>query len=252
VQKQFDRLDRLSPGLAAIHEFGALLPQECVQITAHEFLSVQFHVLFNVPSYQDWLDQQSFLPAYRMHREFLQHLQCRHAGERWLLKSPGHLAVIEDLLKAYPDACIIHTHRDPLDVMPSLASLSYTLRVLNSDHADPLLVGRQQADLWEGNLKRALRGRDGASDRQAQFFDVRFDEVLADPIALIERIYRHFGLTLGGEARARMEAFLCDNPRGRHGSHRYSLKDFGLDPAREGPRFAEYCERFGIASRATS
>ncbi len=252
VQRQFDQLDRVSPGLAAIHEFGALLPQECVQITAHEFLSVQFHVLFNVPSYQDWLDRQSFLPAYRMHRAFLQHLQHGYAGERWLLKSPGHLAVVEDLLQAYPDACIIHTHRDPLEVMSSLASLSYTLRVLNSDHADPLLVGRQQTDLWERNLKRALQARDRAGGRQAQFFDVRFEEVLADPIALVARIYQHFGLPLDSGARARMEAFLRDNPRDKHGSHRYSLGDFGLDPAKEAPRFAEYCQRFGIASRAAS
>ena len=81
---------------------------------------------------------------------------------------------------------------------------------------------------------------------------MRFDEVLADPIALIGRIYQHFGLPLGGQARARMGAFLRDNPRDKHGSHSYSLGDFGLDPAKEGPRFAEYCERFGIASRAAS
>ena len=81
MEKQFANLSRMAPNLYAIHEFGAELPQECVAITGHEFLSVQFHIIFNVASYQEWLNRQSAVPALEFHRRFLQHLQSEYAPE---------------------------------------------------------------------------------------------------------------------------------------------------------------------------
>jgi hypothetical protein len=246
MEKQFANLSRMAPNLYTIHEFGAELPQECVAITGHEFLSVQFHIIFNVASYQEWLNRQSAVPALRLHKRFLQHLQSEYARERWVLKTPGHLAVIDDLLEVYPDARIIHAHRNPVDVMPSIASLSYTLRGITTDVLDPHFVGRQQTELWAGHLERALRARERTRDRAEQFFDVQFEDVAKDPIAVIERSYAHFAIPFHDATRQRMEAYLAANPRGKHGAHRYSLEDFGLDRAALRPRFSDYCERFGI------
>jgi hypothetical protein len=245
MAKQLSNLPKIAPNLYAIHEFASELPQECVAITGHEFLSVQFHIIFNVPSYQQWLDRQSFLPALSFHRRFLQHLQSEHAKERWVLKSPGHLAVIEDLLEIYPDARIVHTHRDPVDVMPSAASLSWTLRGMSTDVLDPCLVGHQQAAVWGENLRRALRARDRFRDRAHQFFDVYYEDVLKNPVEVVARIYSYFDIPFSNELRQRMETFVARNPRGQFGAHRYSLEDFGLDRPTESARFAEYQERFG-------
>jgi hypothetical protein len=246
MEKQFANLLRMAPNLYAIHEFGAELPQECVAITGHEFLSVQFHIIFNVASYQEWLNRQSAVPALQFHRRFLQHLQSEFPPKRWVLKTPGHLAVIDDLLQVYPDARIVHTHRDPVDVMPSLASLSYTLRGISTDVLDPHFVGRQQTELWAGHLERALRARERTRNRAEQFFDVQFEDVAKDPIAVIERIYAHFAIPFHDTTRQRMQAYLAANPRGQYGAHRYSLEDFGLDRATLRPRFSGYCERFKI------
>jgi len=246
MEKQFAGLERVSPTLSAIHEFGAELPQECIAITAHEFLTVQFHIVYNALSYQQWLDEQSLVPAFEYHRRYLQHLQSRYKKERWVLKTPGHLAVIEDLLTVYPDACIIHTHRDPLRVMPSVASLSYALRQIYTDAIDPHFVGQQQVDLWENHLNRAMRTRQNLHDRKEQFFDTQFEDVVKDPIGLIERIYAHFKIPFTPEAHRRMRAFLEANPRERLGPHRYSLEDFGLDPQDLQVRFRAYCENFDI------
>jgi hypothetical protein len=246
MEQQFANLSKLVPTLCAIHEFGAELPQECVAITGHEFLSVQFFILFNVSRYQQWLDQQSFVPALQFHRRFLQHLQSEYALERWVLKTPGHLAAIEDLLEVYPDACIVHTHRDPVDVMPSLASLCYALRGIGTDVLDPHFVGRQQTELWSQHLQRAVRARERLRARSDQFLDIQFEDVVKDPIDVIGRIYAHFEIPFHDPARRRMEAFVAANPRGRLGAHRYCLEDFGLDREHERRRFAEYCDRFSI------
>ncbi len=62
------------------------------------------------------------------HKRILQQLQWKGPRGRWLLKSPLHLLHLDKLFEAYPDACIIQTHREPSVVMPSLADMVAALR----------------------------------------------------------------------------------------------------------------------------
>jgi len=247
AEKLFGNLDRLIPTLPAIHEFGARLPQECVPINAHEFLSMQFHITFHVPSYQAWLHEQNMVRSYEFHRKFLQHLQSKYRKKRWALKSPAHLPAIDELLEVYPDALIIHTHRDPGKVMPSLASLHYAFRGMNSDSVNPARIGRNVMDAWSIHLQRAVEARRRHRDKPQQFFDAHFEDTLADPVDLLRRAYEHFGLELSDVARDRMSAFLAANPRGSRGVHRYAAEDFGLEIDDIRGRFAEYVDEFGVA-----
>jgi hypothetical protein len=246
MDRQLDQLRRLAPGFDAIHPMAARLPQECVAITAVEFHSIQFSTTYRLPGYEAWLFEQDLRPAYRFHRGFLQHLQSRHAAERWVLKSPAHLPAIDALLAVYPDAMIVQTHRDPLEVLASLSSLQCVLRNAASDAVDPLAIGREQVELWSRMLRRGMQQRDAAVGGAARFFDVHFRELLADPLACVERIYAHFGLELTQAARVRMALFLEDNKRDKHGTHRYTLAPFGIDPERDARAFDVYCERYGV------
>ena len=246
AEKLLGNLDRLIPTLPAIHEFGARLPQECVPINAHELLSIQFHLTFHVPSYQAWYEQQSLLPSYAFHKKFLQHLQSKHKKDRWVLKSPAHLPAIDDILRTYPDALIIHTHRDPAGVMPSTSSLCYALRCMNSDSVDPARIGRNVLDVWSLALERAVEARRRHRDKPNQFFDAYFEDTLADPVGLIRRAYEHFGLDLTEAAENRMKAFLATHPRGRRGMHRYVREDFDLELDEIRARFSNYCSEFDV------
>jgi hypothetical protein len=247
AEKLLGNLDRLVPTLPSIHECGALLPQECVPINAHEFLSVQFHTTFHVPSYQSWLERQSLLPSYEFHNKFLQHLQSRYRKDRWVLKSPAHLSAIDDILATYPDALIIHTHRDPAQVMPSLASLCYAFRSMSSDSVDPARIGRNVMDMWSRAVRRAVDARKRHRDKPGQFFDAYFQDTLDDPIDLLRRAYAHFGLEFTNGVRDPMAAFLQSHPRGKRGVHRYVREDFDLDIDEIHERFSGYCAEFGVA-----
>ena len=247
TERRFEQLRQLAPGFQAIHPIGAQLPQECIVITACAFLSIRFELCFDVSGYQSWLVEQDMAPAYRFHREFLQHLQSRYRCERWVLKSPGHLGPIDALLAEYPDAMIVQTHRDPLRVIPSVSSLEYTMRGISSDCIDPLAIGRQQRQLWSTQLEQGMQARARLPERAHQFLDLHFQEILADPLGCVRRIYRHFDLELGDSALARMRAHLALHPRDEHGTHQYSLAGFGLDAEEVGLAFKAYCERFGVA-----
>jgi len=249
-ERRFAQLRGLAPGVQAIHPVGALLPQECIVITACEFLSLRFEMCFDVASYQTWLVDQDHRPAYAFHRRFLQHLQSRRPGGRWVLKSPGHLGPVEALLAEYPDALLVQTHRDPLKVIPSVASLEYTLRGAASDAVSAAGVGAQQLELWPRLLEQGIDARDRDPGLDRRVCDLHYHEIAADPIACVRRIYAHFGLELAEPALARMRAYLAAHPRDEHGVHRYSLEMFGLDAESVSKRFERYRTRFAVASEA--
>jgi len=249
-ERRFAQLRGLAPGVQAIHPVGALLPQECIVITACEFASLRFEMCFDVASYQEWLVDCDMRPAYAFHRRFLQHLQSRRPGGRWVLKSPGHLGPIEALLDEYPDAMIVQTHRDPRKVIPSVASLEVTLRGPASDAVDPVAVGAQQLWLWPRLLEQGIDARDRHPEHAHRFCDLHYAEIAADPIACVRRIYAHFDLPLAPDTVERMRAHLAAHPRDEHGLHRYSLGGFGLDADDIGRRFSRYCTRFGIEREA--
>jgi hypothetical protein len=62
----------------------------------------------------------------------------------------------------------------------------------------------------------------------------------------VERIYDFFGLALGSETADAMRAHIGENPQHRHGSHRYSLAEYGLSAEAVCGRLAGYIERFDL------
>ncbi|MEO0972384.1 MAG: sulfotransferase [Pseudomonadota bacterium] len=257
VGKRLRWVDRLAPDFRSVHEVSATLPQECIAITAHALQSIEFHTTHRLPDYENWLEQSDQRPAYAFHRRFLQHLQHEdrldgsdHSSfdaRRWVLKAPGHLFALEALLDAYPDAVLVQTHRDPLEVVASISSHGVILRQAFSDQVDPHEVASDWSARWCGALERTLALRAREPELNARILDVHYQQTLSDPIDTIAAIYAHAGLSLSEQARARMATYLTRNPQGRHGRHRYSLEEFGLSRNAEQERYASYRHWLGLA-----
>lgn len=242
--KIFDR--DLAPGINAIHAMGASLPQECLAIGAFQFMSEQYGVNYFVPGYRRWYMTQDMEPTYRWHHKFLQHMQSGLARERWVLKTPPHMAFIAALLTVYPDACLVQTHRDPMEVMASISSLACAAHGGFSDHVDPVLTADLEVRHFADMLQRCLKSRAALANESTHFFDIYFQDIVSDPISAIARLYAHFGFDFSAEARQAMERYLAQRPREKHGVHRYTLEEFGLDKARHGGLFEDYRRRFGL------
>jgi hypothetical protein len=242
--RQLKLLDVLMPEFKTVHLIDAKLPQECIAITGHDFRSHVFESMYAVYSYRSWFDRQDKRPAYEFHRRFLQHLQWRCPGKRWVLKAPSHLLALEALLQVYPDAGIILTHRDPLKVLASCASFTEVLRRAFSNHIDKKTLGREVRDRWEEGAGLAIEHRRRRSDGAS--LDVLYSDLVRDPMMVVGRIYEKFGLELSREAEAAMRRFVAENPKNKGGVHRYSLEEFGLDPESERRKFQPYLDFFGI------
>jgi len=237
----------LAPTFRQVHPVGAELPQECVSLMAPTFMSDQFDAMYYVPSYRAWFFRQDLRPAYEYHRRFLQHLQVRQNARRWVLKAPTHMFALPSLLTVYPDALFVQTHRAPLDAMASVSSLITILRRVFSDAVDPLTVCREAIDYWSKTLAKFLQER--AVLAEHRICDVDYVEIHRDPLAVVRRIYGHFGWSLSQKVEERMRRTLASQPEERHRLHRYDLSQFGVEEAESAARFAVYCDRFGLATR---
>ncbi len=246
LDKGLARLYAALPGLKAMHPTVAEAPEECAHLLRNTFRSYLFGHLASIPAYMQWLAHQSLVDAYREYRTQLQLLLSVQSpsNRRLCLKCPDHLFALDALLAVFPDACIVHTHRDPCEALPSACSLYGFFRTAFHERIDWTQVGADYANLLEDGTRRALRFRtDHGSD---PFFDVHFRRLVADPVGTVRRIYDHFGLDYTDQFESRMRRWLAENPRHKHGKHRYSLEEFGLDPADIRRRFADYVDRFQI------
>src|SRR6059036_1133405 len=237
----------LVPAFRYVHAVGAEVPQECVSLMTPTFMSDQFDAMYYVPSYRAWFFRQDLRSAYEYHRRFLQHLQVRQNARRWVLKAPTHMFALPSLLSVYPDALFVQTHRAPLDAMASVSSLITILRRVFSDAVDPLTVCREAIDYWSNTLDRFLQER--ARLAEHRICDVNYAEIRRDPLAVVRRIYTHFGRSLSPKAEQRMRRALASQLQERNGLHRYDLSQFGVQEAESAARFAAYCDRFGLAAR---
>lgn len=88
-------------------------------------------------------------------------------------------------------------------------------------------IGAAAMDTWSRGLERFNAAR--AKYDSAQFYDVDYHDLIADPLGTVADIYRHFGLTLSDEARQAMTTVHAESQSGaRAPKHSYSLADYGL------------------------
>lgn len=237
----------VNPGFRAVHPSGALRGQEDVVITSGDFRSMTFPTVFRVPSYMRWLiGEADMASAYRYHRRFLQLLQWRHPGERWVLKTPAHTWCLGALFAEYPDATIVQTHRDPLKVLASVASLTEHLqRMVSGQTTIP-----EQADEWVDYLElgnnRSVDAREDGTVPADQAVDFLFRDLMADPFAALADLYAEMGLDFTAEAEAGMRAFLAAHPADEHGTHTYTFSATGLDEDEVRARMQRYETYFAV------
>lgn len=240
--KQLEGLAKLAPGFQSMHPMEPEAATEVVTIHVQEMVSVQLETQGHVPSYGAWIDAQDLHGVYEYERTVLQLLQHGYEVDRWNLKTPAYLLALDVIWDVYPDARMVWTHRDPAEVVASIASLNTALHRVMSYEVDPVVVGHHWLERLGRMVDRALAYLDEHPD--APITHLPYAELVADPVAAVERVYADFGVELSEQARTAMAAWAASRPQDHHGRHRYRAEDFDLDPAMVRERFADYCRRF--------
>lgn len=238
-----------APGAAVAHEMAAAEVDECLFVLRQSFVSNLWNSGWHAPSYDAWWQTQSELESYRHYARVVQLIGHREPGKRWLLKNPGHVANLGLVFAVFPDAVVIHTHRDPAKAVPSLCSLLMKSHPLMDE--GPAEVRRQlllarEVEKWASAVEDA---RSVAKVHGGQILDVIQRDLHADPMAVIRRIYAFAGLELTPEVAAAMARRVADDPERRHGAHSYDVADYGMTEDAIRARFGDYVQRFDLVRR---
>lgn len=241
-----------SPELASIHPMDARGPDEEIMLLEQSFFSTVPESYAHMPQFGVWLEQQDQLPGYTYLRRLLQFLQWQKKrfglkAERWILKTPHHLHFPAALFATFPDAQVLQTHRDPLQLMPSYASMIYALNHPFSDQVTKEEVGAHWCRKWAAGMRTTMHFRDAG--HEARFLDMWYEDTVRNPLDEIQRLYRFVGIDLTDAARAEMERWREMNRRDARPAHQYTLEEYGFTEDALAADFHEYRERYILPRR---
>ncbi len=237
------KMAEAAPGASKYYRGAATYPHECVWILAHDFRTLMWESAGKLPLYREWYFSADATPAYEYHKKFLQLHQADAPGI-WNLKMPSHILNIETLLKVYPDARLVWTHRDPYSATGSLCSLITLGHRAYLGKVDYEYLGEDYS--WQAveHARRGMASRDAIGEDR--IIDVHYADMMRDPIGVARKVYQQLGDEFTPEAQAGMQAWVDDNPQDKFGRHEYKLAQYGLSKEKLEPLFAEYLRRYPI------
>lgn len=241
-QAEMDGMFGADPSLKTMHFTTAAGPEECRHFLAQSFTDDSFEVTATIPSYEEWYHSTRHEKTYERHKRLVQLVGSTDTERRWLLKYPVHLRQLDVLLDVYPDACVVHTHRHPTEVIPSYTNMVAGYRGLFEEDVDREDIARHQLAGWAEASNMAVEIRQRFPE--GQFFDLYFEDFMADRVGSVRRIYEHFGQPCTPQTEAALERHAAENPRGKHGRHEYSAKGTGLTEGEIVDAFGPYLARF--------
>ena len=218
----------LSPALAGSHEIGAEAAEECNVLQLNAMRS-QLLALFAGARYQDWLYESEFRGAYDWHRRHLQALAFGQPACTWVLKAPAHMASLPELLRAYPDARVVFTHRDPVASVASTAGLSAALWQLAAPAIDRPTAGALALAMLVRSYGAAAAARARWPSSAPPFLDLDYTSLAREPLATVRRILAHFGVAEPAGTGDAVLRELRALQRRRAPPARYTCAEFGLD-----------------------
>lgn len=227
MQHAFSAHHADSPEFMGIHYMDAATVEECWRLLRQTGKSNSYASTAYLPRYTQWLAQQDWTDAYARHRQNLQLIGLNEPDKQWVLKNPSHMTALDALLKVYPDALVVYTHRDPVACIASACSLAAAATAGHSDVFVGETIGRTQLDLWSRSFHafHDVRSRHGDS----QFIDVSFDDLTRDPSGTVRSVYDAFGLDWSVDVAQAVSATSQEAKEGKAAPrHRYSMADYGL------------------------
>jgi Sulfotransferase family len=245
TQAIWGAFEAMLPLMPAMHEMAPEHVHEDIELQGPDFSSYLPEWQSRPYRWRDYYFAHDQTPHYAYAKRVMQALTWLKGPDRWVVKSPPHMENLGALIAVHPTAIVPITHRDPVAVIQSaITMIAYGDRIRRT-HIDLT----ELAEYWIARVERLLKAcvRDRALIPQTQSIDILFHEYMADQKGTVERVYQLAGLEMTPEAEKRIDAFLANNPRGKHGRVEYDLAgDFGIDVGALRERFAFYYDRFPV------
>ncbi|MFM8563473.1 MAG: sulfotransferase family protein [Acidimicrobiia bacterium] len=243
--REWEQMQMVTPHVALMHPMDPDHVHEEIELMLPDFSSYNLEWVARCPRWRDYYLSHDQQPHYDYMHTMLKVLTFLRPRSRWILKSPQHFEQIGPLLRTFPDATIVMTHRDPVSVIQSAATMmTYAARMAYRT-IDP----GWYIDYWTDRIEKLLTAavRDVHLIPEGRRVDVRFQDFMADDRATIHRVFEFAGHSLDEQATRQIEQRLENRSREGQATVEYDVRaDFGRQPAEIRERFVAYMEKFGV------
>jgi hypothetical protein len=233
-----------SPRVASLHGIAPDEPDECLALMMQSYVTNQIPSLLHLPSYDAWYLAQDEAASYRRLADNLRLIGFADRDKTWLLKNPTHLLRMETLLSVFPDARVIHTHRDPVETFGSLCSMLAAFRGDPAPGSQTALeIGPRQLRVYRQAVEHTMAVRERHPE---VFHDVHQAELRADPMRVLQGIYAHFGIEWRPEVEQHMQRWLAEQTQPSTRAARPDPADYGLTVVEIEREMAEYAACYAL------
>ncbi|MBT3593419.1 MAG: sulfotransferase [Hellea sp.] len=233
------------PELMSIHPMDIDQADEEVIILGQLFSSSMLESTYFVPDYANWLTNQNPGKSYSDLIEILQSLQWQDPSRKnksWILKTPGHLMSLGAVVKYFPGAKIIMTHRDPVSTVPSYCSMESTLYKMNTDIISDFEIGNYWLDRLSEWLNNFIEVRNSIPDDR--FIDINYLDLVEAPEKIGTQVLKSIHINDDILTKEMMENWIKANKRENRQKHNYKLSDYGLTRESISNKFKDYIEKY--------
>ena len=227
---------RLAPRADSVYPMRAWTPHECVAIHSYTLLSEEFAITCRIPAYEAFLRKGNLGPAYAWQKRFLQYLQLSCPTKQWILKSPEHVYGLEHLLTVFPDAVVIQTHRNPLDVLRSSMQLTEVLEGMFAHPGDRVQTRIREARCLIDSVECISSFREAHPELDGRFIDVKYHELVSDPLEVVRHIYQRLNLRLAETTAERIRRLAARRSRYNGRRSDPTLAHLGIDETLDSQR----------------
>lgn len=233
-------------GFDALHLHDEDGSEECHAFMEQSFGAAGLNNLYRVPSFFNYLLEEADLEAsYRVHKRQLQLLQWRTSTKPWVLKYPNHLLAVPEIIRVYPDARFVMTHRDPIQTLASICKLSCRLRSARSDRpVDQKDVGRYMTHFVQRHIDRIMETVNGP--HAERIIHVDYYALVDDPLAEMLDVHKKLGIDSPDEVCQAVAAWRKANPKNARGANAYGFEEYGLCESRLEKQYSNYIQYFSI------
>lgn len=249
AKAEHDGLMATAPYVAAMHDQFPEAVEEEVELLDLDLAAYVLEWHARVPGWRDTYLALDQTRHYGYLRTVLQALTFLRGPRTWVLKSPQHAEQLGPLMATFPDATVAFTHRDPVAVIQSAATMMAYSDRLRRHSIDPQWLIGYWTDRVHRLLSCCVRDRDLVPAEQS--LDIGFHQLNGNEMPVLEEVYRRAGVGIPTAVRGRFQAYIDSNRRGAKGSIPYDLRrHFGVAPDELRSRFGFYFDRFDIRPEA--